>query len=164
MGNNSILLQQSVWVTPWVLRPGLRAGGRLDETRKPTVREKQQGLRVSRAVVEVWEHGPGLAGQSSLGWEAELGSLVRSIHGEQWLAGWLSPAPRWKVPGTGRFHLPCLVFHGKWAPSYQKKPSQPLLIHRTHPDYSRTHIEKTGRGPEARYPSRSLPSSPCPSS
>lgn len=47
MGNNSIRLQQSVWVTPWVLHPGLRAGGRLDETRKPTVREKQRGLRVS---------------------------------------------------------------------------------------------------------------------
>lgn len=103
----------------------------------------------ARAVVEVWEHGAGLAGQSSPGREAELGSLVQSTHGEQWDGGWLPPpppGPGWKVPRTGRFHLPCLMFHGKWAPFYQKEPSQPLLIHRTHPNCSRTHIEKTGRG------------------
>lgn len=43
MGNNSIPLPQSVWVTPWGLRRGLRVGGRPDEARKPTVREKQGG-------------------------------------------------------------------------------------------------------------------------
>lgn len=65
----------------------------------------------ARAVVEVWEHGAGLAGQSSPGREAELGSLVQSTHGEQWDGGWL-PAPRPPAPG-GRFHAQadstCLV-------------------------------------------------------
>lgn len=34
MGNHSILLQQSVWITLWVPSPWLRAGERLDETQE----------------------------------------------------------------------------------------------------------------------------------
>lgn len=34
MGNNSALLQQSVWITAGVPSPWLRAGGRLDGTQE----------------------------------------------------------------------------------------------------------------------------------
>ena len=47
--------------------------------------------------------------------------------------------PGGKAPGTGRFHLPCSLYPGKWVPSEQKQfpPPQPLSIHRTHPLCSR---------------------------
>lgn len=148
MGNHSVLLQQPVWVTPGGLRRGLRAGGRPEETKKPTVREEQQAPRVRPSSGGGVGSGAGLAAQSSSGREAELRSWCRAFKGNSGaVAGFRPPAlPQWKVPHTGSFHLPCLMSHGKRAPFCQKWPSQPLLTHRAHPNCSRTHIEKTGQG------------------
>lgn len=168
MGNNSIPLQQSVWVTRWVLRLGLRAGGRLDETRKPTVREKQQGLRVRPS------SGGGLGARCWAG-RSELPRAGGSVgkpgaeHSWRTVGWWLAspPAPRPRVEGSTHRQIPLALFNVPWkmGPILSEGALPALVDPQDSPQLlSDPHREDWPWDTGARYPGRSLPSSPCPSS